>query len=213
MLDSLTSLAGPVAYLVVAGLAALEASAFVGLLVPGELALLAGGYIAQQGHAELWAMMALAAVGAIAGDSIGYEIGRHFGEGLQHSRLGRRVGSARWDRAASYLEKRGGRAVLVGRFVGLLRALVPALAGAARMPYRRFLAWNALGAVIWAPGTVLAGYAAGSSYRRVERYAGRAGLILAGAAAAVAVVVLAARWIAGHPEQVRRVAGRQLARP
>ncbi len=87
MLDSLSSLAGPVAYLVVAVLAALEASAFVGLFIPGELALLTGGYIAHQGNASLGLMMGVAAAGAIAGDSLGYEIGRRFGPALQASRL------------------------------------------------------------------------------------------------------------------------------
>lgn len=95
----------------------------------------------------------------------------------------------------------------------MLRALVPAVASATRMPYRQFLAWNALGAVIWAPGTVLVGYLAGSSYKRAERYAGPAGLVLLGAVAAVTAVVLTARWIARHPDQVRRVMARQLERP
>jgi undecaprenyl-diphosphatase len=211
--DWLSSLGGPAAYAVVALLAALEASAFVGLFIPGELALLTGGYIAHEGHAGLALMMAAATAGAVIGDSLGYEIGRRFGPGLQQSRLGRRIGAERWQRAEAYLAAKGGRAVLAGRFVGVLRALVPAVAGTTRMPYRRFLAWNAAGALVWAPGTVLAGYAAGSSYRRVERYAGQAGLVLLGAAAAVAAVVLAARWIARHPEQVRRAASRQLERP
>lgn len=153
MLDSLSLLAGPVACLVVAVLAALEASAFVGLFIPGELALLTGGYIAHQGNASLGLMMGAAAAGAIAGDSLGYEIGRRFGPALQASRLGRKVGAERWQRAEAYLGAKGGRAVFAGRFVGVLRALVPAVAGATRMPYRRFLAWNALGAIIWAPGT------------------------------------------------------------
>jgi len=158
-------------------------------------------------------MMGAAAVGAIAGDSVGYEIGRRFGPALQRSRLGRKVGAERWQRAEDYLDAKGGRAIFVGRFVGVLRALVPAVAGATRMPYRQFLAWNALGAAIWTPGMVLIGYAAGSSYRRVERYAGPAGLVLLGAAAAITAVVLAARWIARHPEQVRRATTRQLERP
>jgi undecaprenyl-diphosphatase len=213
VISSLSSLAGPAAYLVVAALAALEASAFVGLFVPGELALLTGGYIAQQGHANLGLMMGVAAAGAITGDSVGYEIGRHFGPALQGSRLGRKVGAERWGRAEAYIETKGGRAVFAGRFIGVLRALVPAVAGATRMPYRRFLLWNAAGAIIWAPGTVLAGYAAGSSYKRVERYLGQAGLVLLAAAAAVTVVVVTARWIARHPEQVRGVATRQLSRP
>ncbi len=213
MLDALGSLAGPVAYLVVAGLAALEASAFVGLFIPGELALLTGGFIAQQGHADLRLMMAVATVGAVGGDSAGYEIGRHFGPALQRSRLGRSVGAERWARAEHYIHTKGGRAIFLGRFVGVLRALVPAVAGATRMPYRRFLGWNAAGALIWAPGTVLAGYAAGSSYRRVEHDAGRAGLVLLGALAAIGVVVGVARWVARHPEQVRGVVLRQLDRP
>jgi undecaprenyl-diphosphatase len=81
------------------------------------------------------------------------------------------------------------------------------------MPYPRFLAWNVLGALIWAPSTVLAGYAAGSSYRRVERFVGAAGVILLAVLVAVTTVVVMARWIARHPEEVRRLAAKQLDRP
>jgi undecaprenyl-diphosphatase len=212
-LDSLAGLASPWAYVVVAALAALESSAFVGLFVPGELALLIGGYVTFQGRASLGIMMATAVCGAILGDSVGYEIGRHFGRRLRESRPGRKVGAERWGRAESYLAERGGRAVFFGRFVGILRALVPALAGASRMPYRKFLAWNALGAVLWAPGFVLLGYLAGSSYRRVAHYAGQAGLMLAAVLAAVATIAWGARWIAHHPSEVRAFAGRWFDRP
>lgn len=212
MADALSSLTGVVAYLVVATLAGLESAAFVGLFVPGELALLTGGYIAQRGAASLWIMMLVAAVGAIAGDSAGYEIGRRFGPRLQRSRLGRRVGDERWQRAESYLEAKGGRAVFVGRFIGVLRALVPALAGAGGMPYPRFLVWNVAGAIIWAPGVVLAGYAAGSSYQKVERYLGRATFILLGIVAVVAAIVFFARWISRHQDRVREIVERQLER-
>ena len=211
--DTLTGLASPWAYVVVALLAALEASAFVGLVVPGELALLTGGYLAYQGRASVVVMMAVAAVGAVVGDSVGYEIGRHFGDRLRRSGLGEKVGAERWRRAESYLTERGGRAVFFGRFVGILRALVPALAGVSRMPYRTFLLWNALGGVIWAPGFVLLGFAAGSSYRRVEHYAGRAGLLLLVAAVVVAAIVFVARWVARHPDEVRTAVGRFLDRP
>lgn len=201
IIDRLAVLASPWAYVLVGLLAALEASAFIGLFLPGELALLAGGYIAYQGRAGLAPMMVVAALGAVVGDSIGYEIGRVFGTRLRESRLGSKIGASRWERAEAYLEDHGGRAVFLGRFIGVLRALVPALAGASRMPYRRFLGWNALGGAIWGPGLVLAGYLAGSSYRRVEHYAGRAGLVLAAVAVVVGGIVASARWVANHPEE------------
>ncbi len=213
LVDTLTGLASPWAYIVIGALAALEASAFVGLFIPGELALLIGGYIAHQGHARLDVMMIVAGVAAIAGDSVGYEIGRHLGGRLRTGIAGRRIGPERWDRAEAYLEATGGRAIFLGRFIGILRALVPALAGAARMPYRRFLAWNAAGALIWAPGIVLLGYIAGSSYQRIEHYAGRAGLLLLTVAAAVAGIVFTAHWISANNEHLRRHADTQLNRP
>ncbi len=213
LVDALARLATPWGYIAVGGLAALEASAFVGLFVPGEVALLIGGYLAHEGRAELGVMMVVAALGAVAGDSLGYEVGRHLGSRLRTGRLGQRIGEHRWERAEDYLEAKGGRAIFFGRFIGVLRALVPALAGAARMPYRRFLAWNAAGGLIWAPGMVLLGYLAGSSFRRVERYAGRAGLLLLAVAASIAGVVVASRWVAGHHQQLRSWAAHQLERP
>lgn len=157
LLHSAANLASPWAYLVLGLLAAAESAAFIGLAIPGETAMLLGGVLAFQGRISLPVMMAAGAVGAVAGDSIGYELGRLFGAPLQRSRLGRRVGEARWARGRAYLRAKGGRAVFLGRFVGVLRALVPALAGMSRMPYQIFLPWNLAGGVIWAPGFVLLG--------------------------------------------------------
>jgi undecaprenyl-diphosphatase len=213
LFDTLSSLAGPSAYFVVAILAALEASAFVGLFVPGELAMVVGGYIAFEGRADLVPMMVAATFGAIVGDSAGYEIGRHLGPSMRRSRLGRKVGDERWERAERYLARRGGRAVFFGRFIGVLRALVPALAGASRMPYRKFLFWNALGAMLWAPSFVGLGFLAGRSYRRVEHFAGRAGLVLLALVVMVGVVAVVGRWVSTHQEQVRAFGRRVLDRP
>lgn len=213
LLHLLSEQASPWAYLIVGVLAALEASAFVGLFVPGEIALLAGGYVVQQGHASLAPMLIAAALGAVAGDSIGYEIGRHFGPRLQASRLGQRVGDERWDKAHQFLQRRGGAAIFLGRFVGLLRALVPAVAGSSRMPYRRFLFWNALGGLIFAPGLVLLGYAAGSSYKRVEGYAGKASLILFIIIVMVAAIIWGARRVANNQAEIQAFLTRQAARP
>jgi membrane protein DedA with SNARE-associated domain/membrane-associated phospholipid phosphatase len=213
LLDTAAHLASPWAYIVLALLAAAESAAFVGLAIPGETAMLLGGFLAYQGRVNLFVMMAAGAVGAIVGDSIGYEIGHRFGEPLKRSRLGRRVGPDHWAKGEAYLRTKGGRAVFLGRFIGLLRALVPALAGISRMPYRTFLPWNAAGGLIWAPGFVFLGYLAGRSYQQVERIAGRASLLLLILVVVVGAVVLAARWIAYHPERLRALVDRQLDRP
>jgi membrane protein DedA with SNARE-associated domain len=194
-------------------LAAAESAAFVGLAVPGETAMLLGGFLASRHHVSLPVMMAAGAVGAVVGDSVGYELGRLFGAPLKRSRLGRRVGQDRWAKAEAYLRDKGGRAVFLGRFVGVLRALVPALAGMSRMPYRTFLPWNLAGGIIWAPGFVLLGYLAGGSYRQVERLAGRASLLLLLVIVLVGTLVAGARWVARHPEHVRTLVHRQLERP
>ncbi|MGI8694614.1 MAG: DedA family protein, partial [Geodermatophilaceae bacterium] len=172
-------------------LAGLEAAAFIGLVIPGEAAMLLGGVLAFSGRANLVVMMICAAAGAIVGDSVGYELGRRFGGPLRRSRLGRRIGPKRWDRAEAYVRQHGGRAVFLGRFVGVLPAMVPFVAGASRMPYRTFLPYNALGAVIWAPGFVYLGYLAGHSYRRIEQLAGRASLLLAAGLVLIVAVTLA----------------------
>lgn len=175
---------GPWIYAGVGLLTLLEASAFVGLAVPGEAALLLAGFLVLRGEADMLGMMVAATAGAIIGDSIGYEIGRRLGGVIK-----RRLGQDRWDRATGFLRRHGGKAVLLGRFVGVLRAVVPAAAGASKMPYRKFLLWNALGALVWAPGTIALGYAAGSSYDRVEKWLGRGGLILFALVVLVAVGV------------------------
>lgn len=213
VLSSVGDLASPWAYVVVALLATLETAAFIGLAVPGELGLLVGGYIASEGRASLGAMMAIATAGAILGDSIGFQVGRSFGPRMRHSRLGGRVGDERWERADDFLRKRGGRAVFFGRFVGILRALVPALAGASGMRYRRFLLWDVLGAVIWGPGLVWLGYMAGGSYDKAAQWTGRASLVLLGLIVIVGAVLAGGRWLARHPEEAAAWRDRQLDRP
>lgn len=213
LLDRLASLASPWGYVVVGILTLLEASAMIGLVVPGEAALLVGGFLASQGKASLWTMMAVGAVGAVVGDSIGYEIGRHLGPALRRSRLGRWVGDERWERAEAYLAGKGGRAVFFGRFVGVLRAMVPTLAGLTRMPYRVFLPWNVAGALVWAPGFVLLGYAAGGSYDKVAQWAGRASAVLVALVVLVIALVLGARALVRREGAVRTWARRQVDRP
>ncbi|MDQ4070401.1 MAG: DedA family protein, partial [Actinomycetota bacterium] len=212
-LDRLADLASPWGYVVVGLLTLLEASAMIGLVVPGEAALLIGGFLASQGRAELPLMMVVGAVGAVVGDSVGYEIGRHLGPSLRRSRLGQWVGDERWAAAEAYLAKHGGRAVFFGRFVGVLRAMVPTIAGLSGMPYRTFLPWNAIGGLVWAPGFVLLGYAAGGSYHKVAEWTGRASAVLLGLVILVAAVVMAARAVVRREGAVRTWARAQAERP
>lgn len=208
LIDALTGLASPWLYVVVAGLAAVESAALVGLIVPGEAALLVGGFAASQGHVGLSVMIVTVTIAAIVGDSIGYELGRHFGPAVRAGRVGRWVGEERWTKAEDFIDRRGGSAVLLGRWVGLLRALVPGVAGMIRMPYRRFLVWNVLGAIVWAPLVVTAGYLAGDSFRRVEKWLGRASLLLLAVALVAAAGWATARWASRHRDEMVGIARR-----
>jgi membrane protein DedA with SNARE-associated domain len=193
LLDFIGRNADPWGYVAVFVVAALESSAFTGLVIPGETLLLFAGFLAWRGDLNLVLTMAMAFVGAVVGDSIGYEIGRHLGGSVRASRVGRWVGRDRWDRARNYLREKGGKAVMLGRFVAVVRALVPAAAGDARLRYRTFLAWNVAGALPWAILHVGLGYVAGDSYHVVERYLGRASAAALVLVAAVAVTVIVVR--------------------
>lgn len=152
-------------YVIAGGLAFAEAAILVGMVVPGETALLVAGVFcnARYGNLNLVVMMMIAIVCAIGGDSVGYEFGRKFGPALRRSRLGTRVGERRWSAVDAFIHRHGGKAVLLGRLTALMRALMPSMAGMSGMRYRTFLLWNAVGGVVWAPGCVLLGYAFASA--------------------------------------------------
>lgn len=209
----LLDLASPWAYVLVGLLALAEGGALVGLFLPGEASLLVGGALAYQGRASLGIMIAVACAGAILGDSIGYELGRHFGRRLERTRIGRRIGEERWNKARDYVRRCGGRAVFVGRFIGFLRSLVPPMAGDAKLPYGSFLAANASGGIIWGAGFVTLGYVAGGSWQVVESYAGRASVVLLGVLIVALLLVLAARRISTHAPAFRARWRRWLDRP
>lgn len=166
-----------------------ETAIFLGFVLPGEAAVVLGGVLASRGRLSIWSLVAVVVVAAVTGPLVGYEIGRRMGDRLFDSRALRRMPGA-VHRARSTLRHKGGLAVLGGRFVAVLRALMPAAAGAARMPFRRFVFHNVVGGVIWGVGYSLLGYVAGSAYGVVERKVG------AGLAIAVTAVVLAlvAAW-------------------
>jgi membrane protein DedA with SNARE-associated domain len=188
LLDLVTRL-GDWSYLIIFGAAMLECAAFAGLLVPGESVVLASGFFAHQGILELDALIAAVALGAVAGDNIGYLLGARLGrEWLlkRGSRFGLR--KKRLAQVEAFFQQRGPRAVFIGRFIGFARALVPFVAGASRMPYRRFVVADALGAGLWTVAFVALGYGLGASWQVAEKWISRSGLVLG------AVLLLGAAW-------------------
>jgi len=191
--SGLIDLHGWVAYLVIAALVFGETAAFVGFILPGEIAAILGGVLASRGHISLPLLIVIVVFAAIAGPFIGYEIGRRLGDRLFEAKSLRRVrGGA--DRALSVIGNRGGAAVFLGRFLAVVRAIMPAVAGAARVRYRTFVFYNVLGGLVWGAGYCVLGYLAGSAYATVERRVG------AGLAIAIGVVVVAAiaAWAISH---------------
>jgi membrane-associated protein len=201
LLNTILSIPAWAVYLVVGLLAFGESAAFVGLVLPGETALLLGGVLAGTGRVSLPVMIAVAVVAAVGGDSLGFEIGRLGGTAIRRSRAGRWVGEPRWRRAEDFMRRHGAVAVLLGRWVGIMRALVPALAGMTRMPYRKFLLFNATGGALWATAVVVAGYFAGTSWQQVLTWLGRTGLIVG---VVLAVVVVIAVVLRRSPHALRR---------
>jgi len=179
-----------------------ETAVFLGFVLPGETAVVLGGVLASRGHVSLAALTVVVVVTAVAGPLVGYEIGKRMGDQMFASRVMRRVPGGP-ERARSILRERGALAVLLGRFVAIVRAVMPAAAGAVGVRYRTFLIYDVVGAVVWGVGYCLLGFLAGSAYSAVES---RVGSGLAIAAAAVVVVAIAAWAVRRH-----RVAARAAA--
>lgn len=152
-------------YVIAGGLCFAEAAVLVGMVLPGETALLVAGVFCNHkyGNLNLVLMCVIGAVCAIVGDTVGYEFGKKFGPSLRRSRLGNWVGEHRWATVDGFIHRHGGKAVLLGRLTAVLRALMPSMAGMSGMRYRTFVTWNALGGLIWAPACVLLGYAFASA--------------------------------------------------
>jgi len=178
--------------LVVVGLGVFaEDALFVGFVLPGETLAVLGGVAAKIGHVPLWAVLVVVIVAAIVGDSVGYEVGRVLGPRmLEHRFLAKR--RERLDDARHFLARRGGSAVFLGRWIAFFRAVMPALAGTSRMPYGKFLAFNALGGIAWGAAVVVLGYVAGASYKTIEsRFGTGSALVVAG----LVVVGLGVWWL------------------
>ncbi len=192
----------------------LECQAFLGFFMPGESMVMVAGFLAGQDVLDVRLLIVVISAAAIIGDSIGYEFGRRLGRDWL-----RRHGQKFWlrpeqlDRMDTYFGRWGGMSVLFAHFLHVGRALMPFLAGAARMPYVRFLGFNAIGCIFWAAIFSLLGYLFGQSWHLIEHWIGRAGIIGGILSTMVVVAIVLWRGIASRELEIREWWRQVLARP
>ncbi|WP_308796470.1 DedA family protein [Agromyces silvae] len=188
ILDTVQSV-DPVLRTILAGVAImLETSVLIGLVVPGDTVVIVAS-TAIGGPVEWLALALTVIVGAIAGETIGFMLGRWFGPRIITSRLGRRIGEENWARAQRYLDRRGGPAVFISRFLPVLHSLVPLLVGMSTMRYRRFIAWTLPACVIWSFAYTTVGWLAAGSYRELSQELHWAGYVFVAIIAAFVLLV------------------------
>jgi undecaprenyl-diphosphatase len=195
---------GPWTYLLVGVLAFLETGAFVGLVAPGETTVIVGGVVAGQGEIDLFVLITITWACAVAGDLASYTVGRRLGRAwlLRHGeRL--KITEDRLEQVERFFEKRGGATILIGRFIGFVRALAPFIAGTTRMPMRRFLPYDVLGAGAWAATFATLGYVFWHSFDQLTTYVSR-GLFAFGTVVVVAAALVGLVQLRRDPEKRRR---------
>lgn len=185
----LLQLHGPVVYIVVGLLVFVEVGIVIGFFIPGEIATVLGGVIASQHHVNVVLMVVVVAAAATVGNLSGYEVGKLIGPWLMSHRPLR--GNRDVAKAEKLVARRGGPAVLLGRWIAIVRAVLPGLAGMSGMDLRVFMVFSAIGGVAWATMWVLVGYAAGSAYQTVLNAGQKWSLVALG----VIVLAIVARFV------------------
>ena len=217
LLEDLAQRLGHFTYLLVGVLAFLETGAFVGLVFPGETAVILGGAVAGQGETSLILTIGIVWFCAWAGDSVSFLIGSRLGRGfvLRHGPKVR-ITEERFAQVERYFDRHGGKTILIGRFIGLVRALAPFIAGSSGMRYRDFVPYSVLGTGLWSAVFTVLGYVVSESISQATEYAGK-GIFVFGALVATVIAVLAIRRYLRVPENRRRLVarleGNRLTRP
>ena len=170
----------------------LETSILIGLVIPGDTIVIVASTTVDS-PAQFVALILAVIVGALCGESIGFALGRYFGPKIRASRLGQRVGERNWIRAENYLDRRGGIAVFVSRFLPVLHSLIPLTVGMSTMRYRKFIAWTLPACVIWTTAYVSVGTFAAGSFRDLLDRLHYAGYIFAGIIALFVIATLVAK--------------------
>jgi undecaprenyl-diphosphatase len=209
ILEDVANALGAWTYLLVGLFAFAETGAFVGLLVPGETVMLLGGAVAGQGATDVYLTIAIAWFCAWGGDSTSFFIGRRLGREflLRHGpRFG--FGHDRLAQVEDYFSRHGGKTIFIGRFVGIVRAFAPFIAGSSGMRYRAFVPYSILGCGLWVSAAIWIGYIFSRSIDSAIKYAGKGFFVLGALIAIVVGVVAATRFL--RVEENRRALVRWL---
>ena len=183
-------------YLLVGALAFLETGAFIGLIAPGETAMLLGGLVAGQGQIDVVTLIGVVWACAVAGDLTSFFLGRRLGRPFLVKHGAKvQITEARLRHVEGFFDRHGGKAILIGRFVGLVRAIAPFLAGSSGMRLRRFVPYDVIGAGLWGTTFVLLGYVFWQSFSSLVDYAKKGALALGTVIVLVAGVVWLVRWV------------------
>ena len=176
-----------------------ETSVFLGVIVPGDSIVIVAS-TALGGVGEYLALLLAVVLGSLAGESVGFALGHYFGPKIRRSRVGARLGESNWTRAENYLERRGGVAVFLSRFLPVLHSLIPVTVGMSSMTYRKFMAWTVPACLLWAVAYVSVGWIAAGTYR--ERAAGlhSAGYLFVAILVGFLLLVLAVKKIVARRE-------------
>ncbi len=196
ILDDVSNALGQWTYLLVGALAFLETGAFVGLVAPGEMAVVIAGAIAGQGETNVLLTIAIVWAAAFLGDTASFMLGRKLGRGwiLRHGpRL--RITHERFAQVESYFDRHGGKTILIGRFIGLVRALAPFIAGSSGMRYGAMAPYSVLGTGLWATCFTLLGYFAAQNLDAVFHAVERGFFYFALFVALVIALIVAYRWL------------------
>ena len=206
VIEDVAQALGPWTYALVGVFAFLETGAFVGLIAPGETIVMAGGVIAGQGEIELLPLIGLVWTCAVLGDTTSFFIGRKLGRRFL-TRHGPRVGitETRLRQVEGYFDRHGGKTILIGRFIGLVRALAPFIAGSSGLRYKRFIPFSVVGTGLWATAFCLLGYIFWQSFDQVANVAGHAVFGFGVVVGVIVAVVVAYRRLR-QPEERRKLA-------
>lgn len=158
------------ALLIIGGIVFAESGLLIGFFLPGDTLLFTAGFFAAQGHLPLGWLIVVVVACAIAGDSVGYSIGRRTGPRIFRKQDGLFFRQEYVAKAESFYEEHGGKTIILARFLPIIRTFAPLVAGVGKMKYRRFLAFNVVGAVIWGAGVVLLGHWLGSKIPNIDKY-------------------------------------------